>query len=245
MTTASVLVLGGRSDIGRAVAHKFASLGYAVQLAARNVQGLEDDRADLMLRYGVDVVLHEFDVLDTQAPQAWSSLVEVLPDVVVCAVGLLGEQDTDQRDGLAAVRVIRTNFEGPATALALFAERFEQRGHGALVGISSVAGERGRASNYIYGSAKAGFTAYLAGLRNRLARQGVHVVTVLPGFVDTRMTAHLDLPAALTAGPADVADAIASAVEKKRDVIYVRALWRWIMAAIRCIPEVLFKRLTL
>ena len=114
-----------------------------------------------------------------------------------------------------------------------------------LVGISSVAGDRGRASNYIYGSAKAGFSAFLSGLRNRLAASGVHVVTVKPGYVRTRMTAGMDLPAPLTAKPAEVADAVVQAVRRRHDVVYVRSIWRWIMLAVRAIPERAFKRLDL
>ena len=111
--------------------------------------------------------------------------------------------------------------------------------------MSSVAGERGRAKNYVYGSAKAGFTAYLSGLRNRLAGKGVHVVTVLPGFVDTKMTEGMDLPRRLTAQPEEVADAVFRAVERKRDVIYVRSIWRVVMAVIRAIPEWKFKRMSI
>ena len=140
---------------------------------------------------------------------------------------------------------MRANFEGPASVLAVLANRFEARGSGTLVGISSVAGDRGRATNYIYGAAKAGFTAYLSGLRNRLAKKGVHVVTVLPGFVATRMTDGLDLPPKLTAEPAEVGEAIALAVEKKRNVIYVKPIWWLVMAVIRNIPEAVFKGLKL
>jgi hypothetical protein len=110
-----------------------------------------------------------------------------------------------------------------------------------LVGISSVAGERGRATNYVYGSAKAGFTAFLSGLRNRLAKKGVHVVTVLPGFVATKMTDGMDLPAKLTAQPKQMADAILDAVLKRRNVIYVKRIWQLIMMIIRNIPEKVFK----
>jgi len=114
-----------------------------------------------------------------------------------------------------------------------------------IVGVSSVAGDRGRQSNYPYGSAKAGFTAYLSGLRQRLHAQGIGVLTVKPGFVRTRMTAHLDLPPLVTGEPEEVARALVRAQEKGRNVIYVRGIWRPIMALIRLIPEVVFKRLGL
>lgn len=241
MTKTPVLILGARSDIGKAVAHKFAALGYPIQLAARNASALEADKTDMELRYGVSVSLHEFDALATDTHEAFVAGLPVLPQIAVCAVGLMGLQAENERDVSAAARVMRSNYEGPACILALLANRFEERGSGSIVGISSVAGDRGRATNYVYGSAKAGFTAFLSGLRNRLAKRGVHVVTVLPGFVATQMTEGMDLPAKLTAEPSEVADAIARAVERKKDVIYVRPIWRLIMLIIRNIPERMFK----
>lgn len=241
MTKPPVLILGARSDIGKAVAHKFASLGHPVQLAARHVDSLDADKIDIELRHNVTVTLHEFDALAIDTHEAFVEALPQLPRVAVCAVGLMGQQAENERDIKAAARVMRSNYEGPAGILAVLAYRFEDRGSGTIVGISSVAGDRGRATNYVYGSAKAGFTAFLSGLRNRLAKRGVHVVTVLPGFVATQMTEGMDLPARLTAQPSEVADAIARAVERKKDVIYVRPIWRLIMLIIRNIPEWIFK----
>lgn len=243
MTKGAVLILGGRSDMGLAIAHSFAAEGHPVQLAARDVARLEADRADLELRHRVSVTLHEFDVLDTAGHAAFIEALPALPDVVVCAVGAMGDQAQDERDIAAAITVMRTNFEGPAAILSAFANLFEARGSGTIVGISSVAGERGRATNYIYGSAKAGFTAFLSGLRNRLAKKGVHVLTVLPGFVATRMTAGLDLPARLTAQPQEVGRAVLHAVRARRNVIHVKPIWWLVMAVIRNIPERVFKRM--
>lgn len=241
MTKPPVLILGARSDIGKAVAHKFAAIGHPIQLAARNPSTLEADKTDMELRYGVSVSLHEFDALATDTHEAFVAELPELPRVAVCAVGLMGQQAENERDVAAAARVMRSNYEGPASILVILANRFEERGSGTIVGISSVAGDRGRATNYVYGSAKAGFTAFLSGLRNRLAKRGVHVVTVLPGFVATQMTEGMDLPAKLTAEPNEVAEAIARAVERKKDVIYVRPIWRLIMLIIRNIPERMFK----
>jgi len=245
VTQAPVLILGARSDIGRAIAHSFAARGHPVQLAARNAAALEADRADIALRHGVEVTLHEFDALATASHQTFVAGLPALPQVAVCAVGLMGDQAQSERDPEATARVMRSNFEGPASILAVLANHFAARGSGALVGISSVAGERGRASNYVYGSAKAGFTAFLSGLRNRLARSGVQVITVLPGFVATQMTEGMDLPARLTASPQQVAQAVARAVAKGRDRIYVKPIWQLIMAVIRALPESLFKRTSL
>jgi short-subunit dehydrogenase len=223
------------------VAHKFAALGHPVQLAARNAASLEADKTDMELRYRVAVSLHDFDALALDTHDAFVAALPELPRIAVCAVGLMGQQAENERDVTTAARVIRSNFEGPASILAILANRFEERGSGTIVGISSVAGDRGRATNYVYGSAKAGFTAFLSGLRNRLAKSGVHVVTVLPGFVATQMTEGMDLPAKLTAEPSEVAEAIARAVERKKNVIYVRQIWRLIMLIIRTIPERIFK----
>lgn len=245
--TRTILILGARSEIGLATARAFAAKGYTVQLAARNAQALADDQKDVVLRHGGDVTLHELDALDLASHAAFLASLPVLPDVVVSAIGLMGEQHENETSVDAMAKVMRSNFEGPASLFSLLAERFVARGSGTLVGISSVAGIRGRATNYVYGSAKAGFSAFLSGLRNRLAhnKTGVDVVTVLPGFVYTRMTAGMDLPAKLTAEPAELGRAILDAVEKRRNIIYVRPIWRVIMLVIRHIPEAIFKKLSI
>lgn len=242
MSSKTILIIGARSDIGRAIAQKFAASGYSVQLAARNVESLERDRTDLELRYGVATTLYAFDALETESHSAFADGLAELPDIAVCVIGSMGKQADSEADTRSAVLVMRSNYEGPASILGVLANRFLERGSGTLVGISSVAGERGRATNYIYGSAKAGFTAFLSGLRNRLSGQGVHVVTVLPGFVATRMTEGMPLPAKLTAQPNEVADAVEKAVRKSRNVVYVRSVWRIIMMVIRNMPESIFKK---
>lgn len=239
------LILGGASDIGRAVAHRLAKDGYDVALAARNVDRLEADRADISLRYDTNVELREFDVLATERLTEFVDGFVPCPTVVVCVVGTMGEHEVSIRDPEAAAVVMRSNYEGPAQVLGLFANRLEKNGGGTVVGVSSVAGDRGRASNYVYGSAKAGFTAFLSGLRNQMSKSNVHVVTVKPGFVATRMTEDLDLPKALTAQPDEVANAILRAVQDRRDVVYVRRVWWFIMFIIRALPERIFKKTSL
>lgn len=245
MSLNPVLILGARSDMGRATARAFAALGHPIQLAARNAASLQDEVADLTSRYAVAVTTHEFDVLDTEGFAPFLDNLPALPEIAMIAVGLMGEQSENEVDLARAADVLRSNFEGPALILAELANRMETRGHGTLIGISSVAGLRGRATNYVYGSAKAGFTAFLSGLRNRLAKKGVHVITVLPGFVNTTMTAGMDLPAKLTAEPEEVGRAIVKATTSGRNVIYVRPIWQVIMTIIRAIPEPIFKKLSL
>lgn len=242
MTSGTVLILGARSDIGRAVAHRFAQEGYAIQLAARDSRTLEADRSDITLRYNQRVTLHEFDALDVGSHTAFVDGLGELPDIAVCVVGLLGDQRAAEQDAAVMQRILRSNFEGPASILSVLAERFEKRRDGTIIGVSSVAGLRGRASNYAYGSAKAGFTAFLSGLRNRLARQNVQVITVLPGFVATSMTAGMNLPPHLTARPEEVAETILKAVRQRKDVIFVRGIWRVIMGIICALPEAIFKK---
>lgn len=240
--TGAVLILGAGSDMARMTARAFAARGHPIQLAARNPERLTDDRDDLTTRYGVAVSLHTFDALATETHAAFVKQLPELPGIAVCAVGTMGDHAASIADPLKAAVVIRTNFEGPASVLAHLANAMAARGSGTIVGISSVAGERGRQSNYVYGSAKAGFTAFLSGLRHRLAPTGVHVVTVKPGFVATAMTEGLDLPERLTAQPEEVASAIVKAVERRRDTIYVRPVWRLIMTIIRNVPESIFKK---
>jgi short-subunit dehydrogenase len=163
----------------------------------------------------------------------------------VCVVGTLGDQILAQTDPAAATKIMRTNFEAPSLLLELFAQQMERRGFGTIVGVSSVAGDRGRASNYYYGAAKAGFSQFLSGLRNRLTLAGkVRVVTIKPGFVKTRMTAHMNLPGILTVQPDVVADAIFQSDTKNRpDVVYVAKRFRLVMAIICALPETVFKRM--
>jgi short-subunit dehydrogenase len=241
-TGPAVLILGGTSDIGRATALAYATSGYTIQLAGRDVAALQREADDIVTRTNQPVSVHRFDVLDTASFAPFVDALPMLPHTVVCVVGLLGEQARAQTDLDHATAIMRSNYEGPALIVGLLADRFVQRGHGTIVGVSSVAGDRGRASNYVYGSAKAGFTAFLSGLRNRLSQQGVHVMTVKPGFVRTRMTRGMKLPAALTADPVLVGKAIYAAAIKRKDVVYVYPSWRLIMGVIRMVPEAIFKK---
>lgn len=236
-----VLIVGARSDIAQALAHAYAAEGADLILAARRSSSLEPLRSDLALRHEVTVDLIEYDLL-TGKPEDLAAQLPVVPDTVVMMAGLLGDQEESAADPEIADVVMRTNFVAPARLLLAFAEQMRRRRSGTIIGVSSVAGDRGRASNYIYGSSKAGLTAFLSGLRNSLCGTGVHVMTVKPGFVRTAMTEHLRLPARLTADPDEVARAILSAHRAGKDVIYVRPIWRPIMAVIRSLPESLFKR---
>jgi short-subunit dehydrogenase len=239
----SVLVLGGSSDIGRATARAFAQAGWNVQLAGRDAPALEPDAADLRARSNVDVGTHRFDVLDTASFEGFVAGLPVLPDAVISIIGLLGSQGTAESDFAHATTIMRSNYEGPSLILGLFADKFLARGSGTIVGVSSVAGDRGRASNYVYGSAKAGFSAFLSGLRARASRGGVDVITVKPGFVRTKMTEGMKLIGPLTVEAPVVGEAILNAVQQHTDVVYVSGKWRLVMFIIKALPEAVFKKL--
>ena len=242
----TLLILGATSDMGRAAALRFAAAGWSLQLAGRDDAALARDAADLAARHQVSVTTHSLDILDTPAFTPFLDNLPVLPDAVVSVIGLLGDVHISATDPADAMRVMRSNFEGPAILLGELGERMRQRGAGTIIGISSVAGDRGRASNYIYGSAKAGFTAFLSGLRNRLAKHNVRVVTIKPGFVRTRMTADVKLPPLITGTADEVGTAVfEAATGQGADSRYVRRIWWLIMTIIKSIPEPIFKRLSL
>jgi len=242
---ASVLLLGATSDMAVAIARKFAADKYDIILAGRDMESLQTLQADITIRYNVKAVAVKFDVLDYSQHKNFYQQLPFKPDISICIVGYLGDQQKATTDWNEADKTIATNYSGPVSIINVIAEDYASRKSGVIVGISSVAGERGRQSNYFYGSAKAAFTAYLSGLRNSLHKDGVHVVTVLPGFVYTKMTADLKLPAILTATTNEVAIAVKKAIAAKKNVIYVKWFWRWIMLIIKLIPESMFKKMKL
>jgi len=241
----TVLILGATSDMAIALSKKYAAAGYGLQLAARDTGRLRPLHSDLPIRYNVPCSLHEFDAAQPGQHPAFFAGLTPQPDITISVFGYLGDQQLAQSDWKECERIILANYTGAVSILNIVADSYAARQNGTIVGISSVAGERGRQSNYFYGSAKAGFTAYLSGLRNRLFPQGVHVLTVKPGFVYTRMTDNMPLPALLTATPEQVANDVYRAVLKKSNVIYTRWFWRWIMLLIRNIPEPIFKKMKL
>jgi decaprenylphospho-beta-D-erythro-pentofuranosid-2-ulose 2-reductase len=238
----TILILGATSDIGFAIAQKYASENYDVQLAGRSTEQLKPLQSDLQVRFRINCTIHHFDATDFNSHAAFYESLSPKPDIVFYVAGYMNDNEKVINDWDESARTIHTNYTGAVSLLNIVASDMAARQSGTIVGISSVAGQRGRQSNYVYGSAKAGFTAYLSGLRNRLYHSKVHVLTVLPGFVATKMTEHLKLPKPLTAQPEEVGNAIYSAVKKKKNVIYVKWFWRYIMKIITTIPEGMFKK---
>jgi short-subunit dehydrogenase len=242
MTT---LILGATSDISIALARHLGSKGHNLQLAARNTEHMAMLKNDIEIRNKVSVAVLPFDALDFHSHESFYNNLTIKPDVVIAVFGYLGKHTAALGDWQECQKIVETNYTGAVSILNVIANDFEKRKHGTIVGISSVAGDRGRMSNYLYGSAKAGFTAYLSGLRNRLAHAGVHVMTVKPGFVDTKMTEGLNLPKALTASPEKIAKDIYNGIQKKKNTIYSLPVWRLVMFVIKSVPEFIFKKLKL
>ncbi|HLO80565.1 MAG TPA: SDR family oxidoreductase [Chitinophagaceae bacterium] len=240
---ATVLILGATSDIGQAIAVKFAKEGYDLQLAARNTSDISALRSDCALRYSVNCTVHVFDALATASHESFYTSLPVTPDVSILVFGYMDENEAVTANSEKLLNTINVNYTGALSILNIISRDYIKRKKGTIAAISSVAGERGRATNYIYGSAKAGLTAYLSGLRNEAFNHNVHVATILPGFVYTRMTENMKLPPLLTATPELVAESVYNAVAKKKDVIYVKWFWKWIMLIIRSIPEFMFKKM--
>jgi short-subunit dehydrogenase len=241
----NVLILGASSDLAAALAVQFALQRYSVTIAGRDVEKLAVMASDLHIRYTVSVYPVKFDALDFDSHSNFYHSLAIKPDVAICVFGLLGDQELAQDDWSKAALILNSNYNGAVSILNVIASEFEKNRNGVIVGISSVAGERGRQSNYLYGSAKAGFTAYLSGLRNRLFKSNVHVMTVKPGFMKTRMTEGMKTPRPLTATPEAAAKRIFKATQSKANVVYVLPVWKWVMLIIRNIPESIFKKLRL
>jgi decaprenylphospho-beta-D-erythro-pentofuranosid-2-ulose 2-reductase len=247
MKTKAVLIIGATSSIARALAYQMVEQGATLHLAARDGFELERVAKDIAVRYQTPISWSEFEALNYDShADFFQKAIDHLGhlDGVVVSLGELGDQQKAQVDFDHAHRIIDSNYTGVVSILNYIANYLEQQGQGFIVGISSVAGDRGRQSNYVYGSAKGALSLFLQGLRNRLAKSGVHVLTVKPGFVDTKMT--FGKPGMfLVASPEQVANGVMKALDKQKNIVYLPWFWFWIMQIIRSIPEPLFKKMKL
>lgn len=242
----SVLVLGGGSDVGLATARALvAERARTVVLAARKPDALVHEAEDLRRRGAREVDLVEF---DADALETHAAFVEDVferhgdIDLVLVAFGVLGDQAVAERDPHAALGVLHTNFLGAVSAIIPVVERLRAQGHGDLVVLSSVAGERGRRSNFVYGSSKAGLDVFCQGLGDSLTGSGVHVTIVRPGFVHTKMTRELP-PPPLATTPEAVARAIVDGVRSGADIVWAPAPMRFVMSGLRHLPRAIFRKL--
>jgi decaprenylphospho-beta-D-erythro-pentofuranosid-2-ulose 2-reductase len=244
----AVVVVGATSGIARALCHRLAERGCRLILAGRDSDELELLAADLRIRYGHPTVVESFDAAGLDDVPAFVRRcidhLDTGPATVILCHGYLADVDRDRTDPSETRRTMDVNFTSMVLILEEFAHEFEERRTGSIAAISSVAGDRGRQSNYLYGAAKGGLAIYLQGLRNRLHPAGVHVLTIKPGFVDTAMTAGKINPRSpLLASPERVAFDIDRALLKRTDVLYTPWFWWGIMALIKALPEAAFKRL--
>jgi short-subunit dehydrogenase len=242
-----VLIIGATSRVARFLAYRFAGEGAELYLAARDRDELDRLAGDIVIRFAITVHSAVFDL--TRFGDHAAFLARVLDtmgelDGVILLAGSLGYQEKATRSPDLTRYVIDANYTGPVCLLTLLADYFAGRGSGFIVGVSSVAGDRGRQSNYAYGSAKGGLSLFLQGLRNRLYFSGVKVITIKPGFLDTRMTfGTKTLPFLLS--PEKAARGIHRSITQKRDVLYLPFVWLPVMLVIKAIPETMFKKLKL
>ncbi|MFD9795095.1 decaprenylphospho-beta-D-erythro-pentofuranosid-2-ulose 2-reductase [Streptomyces sp. NPDC059070] len=243
-TPQSLLILGGTSEIGLATARRLvARRTRTVWLAGRPSPALETAAAELR-ELGADVHTLAFDALDADSHEPALARVFAQGDIdmVLLAFGILGDQARDEDAPLAAVRVAQTNYTGAVSASLICAKALQSQGHGSLVVLSSVAGERARRANFIYGSSKAGLDAFTQGLGDALHGSGVHVMIVRPGFVRTKMTTGLpEAPLATT--PEAVAESIETGLRKRSELVWVPGTLRVVMSALRHVPRPIFRRL--
>lgn len=240
-----ILILGATSAIAESTARLWAAQGHGLYLLGRNAERLAAITADLKIRGAVSVQYAVLDVNDLAQHAAALDVAMVALgglDVVLIAHGTLGDQKACEQDFSVALHELNTNAISVISLLTHLANRFEAQKQGVIAVISSVAGDRGRQSNYVYGAAKGAVSIFLQGLRNRLHKSGVQVLTIKPGFVDTPMTTSLK-KGPLWTSPEAVARSIHDGIEKRRDVIYVPWFWLGIMTVIRLIPERIFKTL--
>lgn len=246
-TTAETwLILGATSSMARALARKLADRGACLLLGGREMADLEATAADCRLRGAPLAEAWRFDARDPATFQPILDRMAGLEGTLNAAVfvgSMPPQEEIDVTPGMID-GVVADSFTGPARLIHGLAALLEERGAGTIVGVGSVAGDRGRVGNYVYGAAKAGFATYMSGLRNRLTRAGAHAITVKPGFVDTAMTWGLE-GMFLVAPPEAVADAILKAEKRKKNVIYTPFFWRYIMMIIRAVPEPIFKKMSI
>ena len=240
-----IAVLGATSAIAEQVARRYAMQGAKLFLAGQRPEALAVMARDLEIRGAAAVATHACDLAALEAHEALLAALRAavgVPDVALFAWGTLTDQARAEADPAYAAAELQRNLVAPAALLLPLAAAMAAERRGLLAVISSVAGDRGRKSNFVYGAAKGGLQRFLEGLRHRLAGQGVHVLDIRPGFVDTPMTAHLAKGGPLWASPETVARDIVRAVERRWAVLYTPWFWRWIMLIVRSLPRAVLHR---
>jgi decaprenylphospho-beta-D-erythro-pentofuranosid-2-ulose 2-reductase len=249
MAAETVIILGATSAVAQQYARLQAGRGARLALVGRNADRLAAIAADLAGRGAAEAVAIPLDLAATPPEgyeTAWASLAQRLGggvDVVLLAYGVLGDQKAAEADSAETIRLLTVNMVSACAWATAAAAHLERQGSGTLVAISSVAGDRGRGSNYIYGAAKGGLALFLEGLAHRLAATPIHVLTVKPGFIDTPMTDGMNKSGPLWATAQKVAIDIDRAIRKGRNILYTPWFWRPIMLVIRHLPRIIFNRM--
>ena len=241
----NVLILGATSRIAQSIAAEHAKDGDSVLLAARDRDEVKIIASDIQIRHSTRVLIGDFEATDFASHARFiADAIEALGsiDTAYVVFGAMGEQAASEKDFSAARTILDVNFTGAVSISEALAGYMEERGQGVIVGVSSVAGDRGRQSNYFYGAAKGGYSLYLQGLRGRMARSGVHVMTAKLGFIDTPMTFGLKTKIPI-ASPEATARALKKAASKGKNTLYYPWFWRQVMFLIKGIPERMFKKL--
>ena len=243
----NILVLGATSSIAKHTTRLFAADEHSLYLVARNEDKLASMKQDMLVRGAAEVNYESLDLADNSKHQemiqrATDSMGTI--DTVFIAYGTLADQKESAANYENTLKELQINCLSVISLLTILANQLEQQGSGSIAVISSPSGDRGRQSNYIYGTAKGALTIFLQGLRNRLSKSNVHVLTIKPGFVDTPMTKDFK-KGFLWVNPEDISKGIYNAIKKKREVVYLPFFWRYIMLIIKSIPEKLFKHLSL
>jgi decaprenylphospho-beta-D-erythro-pentofuranosid-2-ulose 2-reductase len=242
----TVIILGALSAIGEATARLYAAESARLIIAGRNQTRLSQVASDLTVRGAVYCRVWPLDLAAAEATAEFARMVQALDgrvDAVLLFYGVLGDQRTAEQDPPLLRNIIAVNFASAAEWAIAAANQFEKQGHGTLVAVSSVAGDRGRQSNHIYGATKAGLTTLVEGIAHRLAPLGAHAVVLKAGFVDTPMTAHIAKGGLLWAKPGQIARVVKAAADRpRRPVVYVPWFWRWIMLVIRMVPSAIFHK---
>jgi hypothetical protein len=238
-----VLIFGATSDIAQELATLYVQNNHEVTLLGIDTESLEPYKSDIEVRYSRRINLKEFDILKHTSPDP--DLIEIIrsSDISIMLIGYLGDQDKADQNDDELVRIVSLNYTKVIQVINQIQRIYVTKKSGIIAGVSSVAGDRGKQSNFAYGSAKAGLSVYLDGLRNRLYTKGVHVVTIKPGFMATKMTRHMSLPKFLTASPQAAAKQIVRAVRTKRNTVYIIPVWRYISLVLQLVPDSIFKKL--
>jgi short-subunit dehydrogenase len=240
-----ILIIGGNSDIGFEIAKEFyKNNNNNLYLTTQPNKKITKDINQLK-NHKNRLKLIKFDLLEFNDHKKFYNALDPKPDLVICSAGMFLNSEQILSNFELKEKMINTNFTGYASILDIIIDDFKRKNNGCIIGISSVAGDRGRASNYMYGSTKSAFSSYLSGLRNSLKKFNINIITIKPGFVKTKMTNNIKMNKYLTATPEKVAKDVHKAWKRKKDIVYTPWYWKYIIIIIKIIPEKIFKKMNL